>query len=165
MAKLTVFDNLPLDIIKFEIFPHLNYNERINLNLCLPPQDRISKRMLKASIEKHERKILVNSIKNYFDYHDTTTAHTNKQLKNITRMFTVLQKPRYFTLISGNSNFREVTINKIRELLDQLINFRVSMDISVRNKLVSELKKLRKKIDTSGPYTDIEMNASVLSFV
>ena len=37
-----LFDNLPLDIIKYEIIPFLNYHERTAVNLCLPPQDRMS---------------------------------------------------------------------------------------------------------------------------
>lgn len=37
-----LFDNLPLEIIQHEIIPYLNYYERTAVNLCLPPQDRIS---------------------------------------------------------------------------------------------------------------------------
>ena len=37
-----LFDNLPLEIIRYEIIPYLNYYERTAVNLCLPPQDRMS---------------------------------------------------------------------------------------------------------------------------
>ena len=37
-----LFDNLPLDIIKYEIMPFLNYYERMAVNISLPPQDRMS---------------------------------------------------------------------------------------------------------------------------
>lgn len=37
-----LFDNLPLEIIRYEIIPYLNYHERTAVNLCLPPQDRLS---------------------------------------------------------------------------------------------------------------------------
>jgi hypothetical protein len=36
-----LFDKLPLDIIRYEIIPNLNYHERTAVNLCLPPQDRM----------------------------------------------------------------------------------------------------------------------------
>ena len=37
-----LFDNLPLEIIRYEIIPYLNYYERMAVNISLPPQDRIS---------------------------------------------------------------------------------------------------------------------------
>ena len=40
MAHL--FDNLPLDMIHYEIFPYLDYNSRVTANVMLPPKDRIS---------------------------------------------------------------------------------------------------------------------------
>jgi len=36
-----LFDNLPLEIIRFEIFPYLDYEGRNAVNACLPRQDRI----------------------------------------------------------------------------------------------------------------------------
>lgn len=153
MAKLTVFDNLPLDVIQFEIFPSLNYDERINLNQCLPPQDRISKKMLKASIERHERSILVETIRAYLDLHENSLFTVEKQLENMIKMFILLQKPRYFTLIARYPAFRDCVIQKIRNLVEQLINLRTPVELGIRVKLASQLKKLRDKIDTSGPYT------------
>ena len=37
-----LLDNLPLDMIHYEIFPYLDYNSRVSANVMLPPQDRIS---------------------------------------------------------------------------------------------------------------------------
>jgi len=37
-----LFDNLPLEIIQYEIIPYLNYYERMAVNISLPPQDRLS---------------------------------------------------------------------------------------------------------------------------
>lgn len=165
MAKLTVLDNLPLDIIKFEIFPFLNYHERLNLNLCLPSQDRVRRKMLKNSMESHERAILVLTIKKYLDLHENGGLTLSKQLENMIKMFILLQTPRYFTLIEKHPNFRQCVIQKIRELVEQLINLRTPVELGVRVKLASELKKLRDKIDTSGPYIpNIIYNAQPLSF-
>jgi hypothetical protein len=37
-----LFDNLPLEIIKYNIIPFLEYEDRVIVNFLLPPQDRIS---------------------------------------------------------------------------------------------------------------------------
>jgi hypothetical protein len=152
MDKLTVFDNLPLDVIKFEIFPYLNYQERINVNQCLPSHDRITRKMNKASIERHERDILIETIKKYLDNHDKPWFTADRQLVNMFLLFSILQKPRYFALIASHPVFRDCVILKIRNLIEQLINLETPVELGLRLKLASELKKLRKKIDTSGPY-------------
>ena len=36
-----LFDNLPLDMIQYEIFPYLDYDSRVLANSMLPPVDRI----------------------------------------------------------------------------------------------------------------------------
>ena len=165
MAKLTVFDNLPLDVIQFHIIPSLNYDDRINLNQCLPPQDRILRKMNKASIERHERVILIETIKKYLDEHENRLFTTDRQLVNMAHLFIILQKPRYFALIARHPTFRQCVILKIRNLIEQLINLRTPVELGLRLKIASELKKLRKKIDTSGPYTSINIeDATPLSF-
>jgi hypothetical protein len=35
-----IFDNLPLEVIRYNIIPFLDYTGRTSLNLSLPPQDR-----------------------------------------------------------------------------------------------------------------------------
>ena len=103
-------------------------------------------------MERHERTILVLTIKRYLDDHEQTNYDVDWQLKNMTRMFILLQKPRYFALIASQPGFRECVITKIRSLIEQLINLRTPVELGVRLKLASELKKLKDKIDTSGPY-------------
>ena len=36
-----LFDELPTDMIYYEIFPYLDYNSRVIANLLLPRQDRL----------------------------------------------------------------------------------------------------------------------------
>ena len=40
-----LFDNLPLEVILYEIFPNLDYDSRVTANAMLPPQDRQSKKL------------------------------------------------------------------------------------------------------------------------
>lgn len=165
MAKLTVFNNIPLDMIKSKVFPSLNYEDRINLNICLPPKDRISRKMSKASIEKHERTILIMTIGKYLDTNKNSLLNIEKQLQNMIKLFRMLQKPRYFALIAMYPKFRDSVKNKIRNLIGQLLTLTVPVELGIRLKLASELKKLRNKIDTSGPYTSNTIeNAPLLSF-
>ena len=44
-ARPYLFDNLPLEIIQFEIMPYLDYLSKNILNCMLPPQDRMRKRI------------------------------------------------------------------------------------------------------------------------
>lgn len=134
----------------------------MNLNQCLPSQDRITKKMPKASIEKHEKLILISTIKRYLDKHDSGILSTDATMKSMTRMFTLLQKPRYFDLIKKHTGFRNCMVQKIRDLVEELINLRTQVELGLRLKLASELKKLRNKIDTSGPYQDHSQLANVV---
>ena len=160
MTTFIKTDELLLEVIREVVFPKLNYEERINLNQRIPPQDRISKKMLKASMEKHERNILVKTIKKYLDYNDSTRflwyedekSRLEHQLQNMISMFILLQKPRYFALIVIYPIFRACVLDKIRNLVQELIEINIPLELGIRVKLASELKKLRNKIDTSGPY-------------
>ena len=61
----TVLDQFPLDVIRVHIFPSLDYESRINLNQCLPPWDRIQKKMDPLAIRKHDncvRRAHINEI-------------------------------------------------------------------------------------------------------
>lgn len=149
----TVLDELPLDVIRVHIASHLNYDERINLNQCLPPWDRLSRKMSKSSIEKHEQTIVVKVIEASLKQQELTSG--TKKLKLVTHMFQNLQKPRYFAIIERHHTFRTCVISKINELIKSLIQMKATIELGVRVKLASELKNLRKKIDVSGPYTEV----------
>jgi len=151
----TVLDNIPLDIIQYEIFPLLSYEERIHLNRCLPPWDRISKKMDKMSIEKHEHDFIVDIIKSRVK--KIIASYSENQFKVFIGIFKLLQKPRYFNIIRDTFIFREIIINKINDFTERLIHMRFvpEMELSTRIKFVSEITKLRKKINISGPYTEV----------
>jgi len=48
LSETYLFDNLPLDIIQYEIHPYLDYNSKVTMNCMLPPQDRISSPLSKG---------------------------------------------------------------------------------------------------------------------
>lgn len=152
----TYIDYLPIDVIREHIIPHLNYNERNGLNMCIPTVDRIPMRMNKLSIEKHEQGFLVPIIKEYLDR--SFWPPGTIQIKNMIKLFKLLQHPRYFVIVQRSSNFRSTIIAKIQELTQSLIDMKENVELCARLKLVSQLKKLRNKIYTSGPYTDLRLD-------
>lgn len=161
----TVLDQLPLEVIREEVFPNLNYEDRISLNMCLPVWDRIPRKMSKQSIEKHEQSLIVDIISTYLLRHEQTYNDIPTQIKNTIRLFKLLQMPRYFIVIKRHTEFRNTVLKKIRDLLEQLINLRTPVELGIRLNLASELKKLRNKIDTSGPYHDVSFTGvNPLSF-
>ena len=103
-------------------------------------------------MEKHDQAIRTTIVKTYLDR--CFWPFGGEQIENMTVLFKLLQQPHYFRIIERSSNFRAVVIAKIRDLIEGLINLRENVELGVRLKLASELKKLRNKIDTSGPYTD-----------
>ena len=60
--RLTVLDSLPVDVIKYNIFPLLDYQTRLNMNLCLPAWDRVQTRMPPESVIKHQKDYCVKSV-------------------------------------------------------------------------------------------------------
>jgi hypothetical protein len=149
-SRLTVFDNLPLEVIRTFILPHLNYEERIHLNRCLPVQDRFSRKMDPKSILKHDYMIAISSMD--IRLRACRDVSDSKKYKNIIAMFKNLQGVRCFRMIAENPEFREITITKMNEMMHDLIRVEIQIDLNQRLKLASEIKKLRKKIQLNSPY-------------
>ena len=114
-----LFDNLPLEIILYEIMPHLDYFSRNTVNCMLPPQDRMRTpidpekilqldihiarsrlvRLLMHSYKESDDTILVNEISKYsapFQYNELFREEFPKLL-GYRRLFpevaAVLNKP------------------------------------------------------------------------
>jgi hypothetical protein len=161
----TVFDQFPLDVIQYQIFPFLDYTSRIHLNLCLPNWDRVPTKMNKMSMLKHDQDTCIATIRQIFDEIDGLEAG-EKKFKILTKLFKLNQLPRYFRLIQQNEGYRNMYILKIREVSEAAIDYRGQVELNTRLKFVSECKKLRNKIENSGPYgpTLILGNALPLNF-
>lgn len=153
-ALPTVLDELPLDVIRVYIFPCLDYESRINLNQCLPSWDRLSRRIDKKSMEMHDFKAISAVIT---CVHDKILASDHDSIERF-RLFTKLLKmhflPRYFKLIRLNQGYRNTTTRKISEFIDTCISYDGQIDLEHRLRLMKVCSKLRKKIESSGPYVD-----------
>ena len=152
----TVLDELPLDVIRVFIFPRLDYESRIQLNQCLPPWDRLTKKLPRASIERHDEMAVVSELKRLlFNLEQTYTFHRppgwlEKRYKSFIHLFSILQRPRYLSIIFGRGSFRKALLDKIGVIYNTLPDDDV--DIGLKERLLSTITRLRKKIVAAAPY-------------
>jgi hypothetical protein len=99
---------------------------------------------------KHDQDVAVSTIRIRMTAADELVGF--KKYKNMIALFKILQGRRCFKIIHENPGFREVALTKMRQLTEDLIQPAVQIDLDQRLKLTSEIKKLRRKIEISGPY-------------
>jgi len=119
----TVLDNLPYQVIQYEIFPFLDYNSRINLNMCLPVWDRVRTRMPSQSLKKHQTDCcikVIDSMLRSLEYRDPDTnkwSYTgDRRLQRMILMLELFKKDEYFFLYTHFPGFREAFSSKIGEI-------------------------------------------------
>jgi hypothetical protein len=149
----TVLDELPLDVIRVYIFPKLDYESRINLNLCLPPWDRLSKKMNRASVEIHDRKTTVPEIKKYLDKLNNHIWGNTERFKLIIKMFCLICRPRYINMTQHNINFRQTLFDRLENFKEQVPTAKCDINLKVR--LIKVMKRLKNKL-MNNPYKSQE---------
>ena len=96
MSNMYLFNNLPLDIILYEIIPNLDYLSRIVVNSMLPPVDRIRTPLDKKTIKKFELHFAkINLLKLLKEYNKKKINHETF-LKKISTYATVFQYDKHF---------------------------------------------------------------------
>jgi hypothetical protein len=152
----TVLDELPLDVIRVFIFPTLDYESRIQLNRCLPPWDRLTKKMHRVSVENHDEITVVSEVRRLlFKLEESHTWHRTsdwleKRYKAFIHLFSILQRPRYLRIILCRGGFRKSTLEKIEDIYNTVPGHKV--DIGVKERLLSTITRLKKKILAAAPY-------------
>jgi hypothetical protein len=147
-----------MDVIKHGIFAHLDYDSRINLNQCLPIWDRLSTKMPKQSILKHDIDMRVKIIQRILtrigeEAWDHSTYSFTQVLKGDTRilemikMFKYLQEPPYFKIISLFPGFHKAAVAKIQELEATPLEDKMSYSKEYLDKFTLEITKLKSKIE------------------
>jgi hypothetical protein len=119
----TVLDNLPYQVIQYEIFPLLDYNSRINLNMCLPVWDRVRTRMPPQSLKKHQTDCCVKVVDSFLRSLEYRNPDTNKwsytgdrRLQRMIHMLELFKRDEYFFLYTHFPGFREAFSSKISEI-------------------------------------------------
>jgi hypothetical protein len=154
----TVLDKLPLDVIKYRIFAHLDYDSRINLNQCLPIWDRLSTKMPKQSILKHDIDLRVKIIQRILNrigeetwdhstYAFTPVLKGDTRILEMIKMFKYLQQPPYFKIISLFPSFHKAVVAKIQELEATPLEDKLSYSGDCIDNFTLEITKLKSKIE------------------
>ena len=161
----TVLDNLPLDIISKCIFPFLDYETRNNLNQCLPPWDRVVRKMAKNSLMKHHvnvccskaSSILTSLEEEKYKLFRNGLYNGNARILRTIEILSLFLNDDYFTLYSSSLAFRMTFSEKIAEFASTAPfpgGLRASSQIYI-DELVSVCDRLRNKIEIyEGELTD-----------
>lgn len=111
-----LFDNLPTDIIYYEIFPFLDYDSRVTANLMLPYEDRIRHPLKKdAALGFAIRLSSVNLLKVVKSVPTATTKLSRcRKILNIYRNLV----PKYIFLTEYSPRYREMMKLKCQDYIN-----------------------------------------------
>lgn len=153
----TVLDTLPLHVISYKIFPYLDYQTRINLNMCLPPWDRVRTKMPRESIKKHETNRCVAMVGSMLGSLEKRDLHTSqwiysgdRRIQRMIQMLSLFFKDEYFFIYTHFPSFRDAFLQKINEMRE-LATSQVTQHMYSRawlDELISVCDTLRNKIFT-----------------
>jgi hypothetical protein len=110
-----LLDNLPLDVIQYEIYPYLDYNSKVTMNSMLPPQDRI-----RAPLKKdHALSIFIHILAARLSSFITNFIHSANKLTRVRSMFKMYRNLHLlYPLIQHCKKMRDATIEKMIEMSD-----------------------------------------------
>lgn len=153
-CRPTVLDSLPMVLITHFINPSLDYESRVNLNQCLPPWDRVSRKMPKDSIILHDiniRKSVLSSLiykldRKSWEWGPINAINGNPRILLFIKIYRLFLNPMYFIIISHFPIFRKTIIDKASEFEGTLD--RIRNEFSERNirKLISAINDFRNKV-------------------
>lgn len=144
-----LFDQLPTDMIYYEIFPYLDYNSRVTANLLLPRQDRLRTPLRKDAVleftigfaSTHMLTIMKKQGK------ATTPLARNRLSLKIWRM-----APLFPELFQYNSRFRKVIAAKAVEFSSPSVQELDHVSPYTRKELKRLCEALLLSLETSYPY-------------
>jgi hypothetical protein len=113
-----LFDQLPTDIIYYEIFPYLDYNSRVCANLLLPLKDRLRTPLRKDSVLEFsilQATKIITPILKKFNHPSTTRAYRTRLILKIWRTLV-----NYPILVQYNQRYRDMSKIKTEEFYEIL---------------------------------------------
>jgi len=144
-----LFDELPTDIIYYEIFPFLDYNSRVTANLLLPKEDRLRTPLQKDAVIMLEMSLGRAAMGSLIKKQSRTTNPISRNRLTLKIWRTITLFP---SLYQYHSKFREVVAAKAVEFSDPSM----AEYAHVSNYTRKELKKLCTNfllsLETSHPY-------------
>ena len=110
-----LFDQLPTDMIYYEIFPYLDYNSRVTANLLLPLKDRLRTPLRKDSSLEFSMRLASSIVTSLIRKQSRTKNNTSRNRLSLKIWRTM---PLFPQLIQHNSRFRRVVCEKAIEFMD-----------------------------------------------
>ena len=104
-----LFDQLPTDMIYYEIFPYLDYNSKVTANLLLPREDRLRTPLKKDTALKLSMKMSGAVLRDFLARHGQAVSKRARSII-LLKMFRVL--PHHYDLLQHHAKFREAVIEK-----------------------------------------------------
>jgi len=111
-----LFDNLPTDIIYYEIFPFLDYDSRVTANLMLPYEDRIRHPLKKDAALGFAIRLSSTLLRKAVNSVATATTNLSRNRK-VLQVYRNLV-PKYIFLMEYCPNYREIMILKCKNYTD-----------------------------------------------
>ena len=144
-----LFDQLPTDMIYYEIFPYLDYNSRVTANLLLPRQDRLRTPLRKDAVLQFAMRLgssfLVSLIRKQGTAQNRITR--NRMSRKVWRTV-----PLFPELFQYNSGFREVMAAKAAEFSDPSVEDMDHVTAYTRKELKRLCEAFLLSLETSYPY-------------
>ena len=109
-----LLDNLPLDMIQFEIFPYLDYDSRVTANSMLPPLDRVKIPLKKDAALQFALTYSSVKIGSYLKRLDTVTGTARRRL--ILKIYREI--PKHFHILEYSERARKEILKKSAEFSD-----------------------------------------------
>jgi len=144
-----LFDQLPTDMIYYEIFPYLDYESRVRANFLLPRKDRLSIPLRKNAVSQFQLMLGNARMRSLLrKQREATNKTTRARLTlKIWRMM-----PLFPSLYQQNARFREVVAAKAVELSDPTFSGLDNVSAHTRKALKGICQAFLLSLETSHPY-------------
>ena len=135
----TLFDELPLEVIRDIIFPYLDYESRIVTNQLLPRWDRIHRKIPEA--QKHDWDLRSKNMSAIM--RRGNASHGDKKLDAFTKLYKTIRTPPYLSLITSNQGLRAAVSAKTKMLCNYKNYPPNSYSVRAVHEMVMNVRKMR----------------------
>jgi len=144
-----LFDQLPTDMIYYEIFPYLDYNSRVTANLLLPRHDRLRTPLRKDAVLEFAMVFASTIISPFIKKQGTAANPITRNRMSLKIWRTV---PLFPELFQYSSRFRRVIVEKAAEFSDPSLEGVEHVSAYTRKQLKRLCEDFLLSLETSYPY-------------
>ena len=144
-----LFDELPTDLIYYEIFPYLDYNSRVTANLLLPQKDRLRTPLRKDATLEFSIRLAGSIVTSLIRKQSRTKNNTGRNRLSLKIWRTMSRFPQ---LIQYSSRFRRVVSEKAIEFMDPRLEDVQRITPYTRKTLKALCEGFLLSLETSYPF-------------